>query len=355
MKKVFSLLLACTLVFALAACGGAASSAAPAVTTPAVPDAVKSTPDAGSSKAEPTEGGAVALKIAMLLPGPINDGGWNTMAYEALKEAEKTLGAEIAYTENVTQNDQVQLLRQYASKDYNVLIGHGFEFGDALTQVGEEFPEKYFINYGGNIFNGSNVGSVGYAYGETGALLGVLVGKEKDVTKVGVIHAFENPTGMQETKNLEKFARMYNPNIEFAYSFTGNWDDIALAKEAAVAHLNNGCQVIVTDMSGPAAAIVQAVKDAKAKYVQITFDGYEMCPENIISSGVHNATAATLEALKLIQNGTFKGEVFAFGLDTGVMSIGKFGPSVTDEAIAEMEKVKADIMAGKAELENLLG
>lgn len=351
MKKTLALALVLVLVFALAACGGAASSAAPAPSAPAASTAAE--PDASTADAS-TATAAADLRIAMLLPGPINDGGWNTMAYEALKEAEATLGAEIAYTENVTQNDQVQLLRQYASKDYNVLIGHGFEFGDALTQVGEEFPDKYFINYGGAISNGANVGSISYAYGETGALMGVLVGMEEGVTKVGVIHAFENPTGLQETKNVEKYALMYNPDIEFSYSYTGDWDDIAKAKEAAVALLNNGCQVIVSDMSGPAGAIIQAVQDADARYVELTFDAYDMCPENIISSGVHDATAATIAALELVQSGEFKGEVYSFGLESGVMSVGKFGPSVTPEAIAEMEKVKQELIDGTAELEILI-
>ncbi|MDR2258991.1 MAG: BMP family protein [Treponema sp.] len=294
------------------------------------------------------------LRIAMLLPGPINDGGWNTMAYTALMEAEKTLGADVAYTENVKQNDQVQLLRQYASRGYTVMIGHGFEFGDALTQVGEEFPDKYFINYGGAIHNGKNVGSINYAYGQTGALMGVLVGMHKDITRVGVIHAFDNPTGSQETRNIEKYAKKYNPNVTFTYTFTGDWDDIAKAKEAAAAALNNGAQVIVTDMSGPTGAIIQAVQDRNAKFIEVTFDAYDMCPGNIISSAIHDATKAMLAALKEIQAGNFDGSVYKFGLKEGVMDVGRFGPSVTDEMKAEVAKMRKEIEDGTAELLILL-
>jgi basic membrane protein A len=183
---------------------------------------------AGGSKDSKSGASSNQMKIAMLLPGPINDGGWNTMAYTALMEAKTSLGADVAYTENVKQNDQVQLLRQYAMRGYNIMIGHGFEFGDALTQVGDEFPDKYFINYGGAIHNGKNVGSINYAYGQTGALMGVLIGMDKSITKVGVIHAFDNPTGGQETKNIERYAKKYNPAVSFSYSYTGDWDDIAM-------------------------------------------------------------------------------------------------------------------------------
>lgn len=350
LKRTLALVLALSLALVLAACGGGtASSAAAPASQPAAAesDAPTSTGDSGDDAAT---GGGNELKVAMLLSGAINDGGWNTMAYNALKAAEEELGAEIAYTENVTQNDQVQLLRQYASKDFTVMIGHGFEYGDALTQVAEEFPDKYFINYGGAIKNGSNLGSINYAYGETGALLGVLVGQMEDVTKVGVIHAFENPTGHQESYNVEKFAKMYNPNIEFAYSYTGDWDDINKAKEAAIAHLNNGCQAIYTDMSGPAGAIVQAVIDADAYFMECTFDAYDLAPDNIISSAVHDATAATLTCLGYVKDGSFDGQVYKFGLEDGVMSMGKMGPAVTPEMLTEMEKVQQEIIDGKAEL-----
>jgi basic membrane protein A len=308
---------------------------------------------AGGQKAA-AAGASSQLKIALLMPGPINDGGWNTMAYTALKEAEQFFTAEVAYTENVKQNDQVQLLRQYATRGYNVLIGHGFEFGDAMNQVGGEFPDKYFINYGGAAQNGKNVASVNYAYGQTGALMGVLAGMQKDVTKVGVILAFEQPTSQQELFNVERFAKQYNPAIQFAYTYTGDWDDIAKGKEAAIAHLNNGCQLIVNDLSGPAGAIIQAVEERNAKYIQSTFDAYDMCPAHILSSAVHDATKATLTALQAVKDGTFKGVLYKYGLKEGVMSVGRYGPAVTPEMKAEVEKVKQDIVDGKAELTILL-
>ncbi len=351
MKKFLALALVLVLTFVLAACGGSASSST-AASSEAAPAETASSAAAEAPSSDPEGTGAMdSLKVAMLLPGPINDGGWNTMAYTALQELETQLGAEIAYTENVTQNDQVQLLRQYATQGYNIMIGHGYEFKDALLQVGEEFPDAVFLNFGSSdTENGKNVGSISYAYGETGALMGVLAGMMPDVTKVGAVHAFENPTGEAESKNVEHFARKYNPDIEWSYSYTQNWDDINLAKEACIALLNNGCQIIVSDMSGPADAMIQACKEAGAMYIEITFDASELGPDTVICSGVHDATRATVEAVKDVQAGHFSGGVYSFGLESGVMSVGTYGPMVTDEMKAEVEAVKAEIIAGTADL-----
>jgi basic membrane protein A len=44
-------------------------------------------------------------KVALLLPGPINDGGWNAIAYNGLKLIEENYGVEIAYAEHVATSD----------------------------------------------------------------------------------------------------------------------------------------------------------------------------------------------------------------------------------------------------------
>ncbi|MBN9058007.1 MAG: BMP family ABC transporter substrate-binding protein, partial [Rhizobiales bacterium] len=57
---------------------------------------------------------ADGLKIAMILPGPISDNDWNSVGYNGLQAAAKALGAEVAYSENVTDSDAERILRDYA-------------------------------------------------------------------------------------------------------------------------------------------------------------------------------------------------------------------------------------------------
>ncbi|AMP21008.1 hypothetical protein AZF37_07395 [endosymbiont 'TC1' of Trimyema compressum] len=53
----------------------------------------------GTSKTE------AKMKAALLTGGPVNDGGWNQLAYEGLQKLE-VAGFEIANTENVSQDSQ---------------------------------------------------------------------------------------------------------------------------------------------------------------------------------------------------------------------------------------------------------
>jgi basic membrane protein A len=375
MKRIISILLVLVLALSVVACGEKKTETTKAETAAAdeagketeAPEAEEPKEDAEEPKEDaeepkedakaPAEGGPVTkenLKIAMLLPGVINDGGWNAMAHAALMAAKEEYGAEVNFTENVSQNDQLRIARQYAEEGYNVIIGHGFEFGDSLTEAADEYPDIYFLNYGGGVKNGANLGSVQYAYGECGALAGVLIGMHPDIKKVGVIMAFDNPTGKQEMVNAEKTAKEYNPDVEFTYSFTGDWNDIAKAKEQATTALNQGADLILSDLSGPFDGMIQAVQEADKMFYVVTFDGYDKDPEHILGSSVHDATKATLAAIQLVLDGDFEGDIFRFGIKSGVMSMGKYGPSVTPEMEEEVEKLKEKIVAGEYELEILL-
>ena len=76
-------------------------------------------------------GQAVAAeKAAFLLPGSINDQSWNAQGYQGAEKL-KAIGWEVAYTENVPAADMVEALRDYARKDYNVVVGHTGRFLDA--------------------------------------------------------------------------------------------------------------------------------------------------------------------------------------------------------------------------------
>ena len=84
------------------------------------------------------------LRIALLLPGSLNDGGWNAAAYTGLMQL-KDEGYDVAFTENVTIAGIEEAMRNYAYEEYDLIIGHGFEFGEPAMRVAPEFPDVNFF------------------------------------------------------------------------------------------------------------------------------------------------------------------------------------------------------------------
>src|SRR5688572_10803296 len=85
-----------------------------------------------------------ATKVAMLLPGSINDQSWNAAGYAGLVKL-KDKGLEIAYSENVQAADHVEAMKDYARRGFSPVIGHSGRFLSAAQRVGPEFGKATFL------------------------------------------------------------------------------------------------------------------------------------------------------------------------------------------------------------------
>src|SRR5215475_877058 len=86
----------------------------------------------------------VSGKVAMLLPGSINDQSWNAAGYAGLLKL-KDKGLEIAYSENVQAADHVEAMKDYARRGFSPIIGHSGRFLSAAQRVGPEFAKTTFL------------------------------------------------------------------------------------------------------------------------------------------------------------------------------------------------------------------
>jgi len=81
------------------------------------------------------------IKVALLLPGSVADGGWSQLAYQGLQNL-KAQGFSVASSESVPQAQMEQVIRGYADDGYNLIIGHSFEYGSAFNEIAPEYPDS---------------------------------------------------------------------------------------------------------------------------------------------------------------------------------------------------------------------
>ena len=78
------------------------------------------------------------LKVALVLPGPVSDGTFNSAAAKGIKAAQaKYPNITVSIRENTGMAQSEAALFEYASNGYDVVIGHGFQFAEG----GEEDPQ----------------------------------------------------------------------------------------------------------------------------------------------------------------------------------------------------------------------
>ena len=84
-------------------------------------------------------------KVTLVLStGGVNDQSFNQSAWEGAKEAEKELGVEVSYLESKSDSEYIQNIETAIDNDSDLVIGVGFQMGDAIKEVAEAYPEQNF-------------------------------------------------------------------------------------------------------------------------------------------------------------------------------------------------------------------
>jgi basic membrane lipoprotein Med (substrate-binding protein (PBP1-ABC) superfamily) len=88
---------------------------------------------------------AVPFRVALLTPGPVSDAGWNAAAFDGLQLIKQRLGAETALVQTTSPADFDDAFRDFGSREFNLILAHGFEYTDAALKAGRDFPHTYFV------------------------------------------------------------------------------------------------------------------------------------------------------------------------------------------------------------------
>ena len=288
------------------------------------------------------------FKVALLLPGTVNDQGWNAKAYEGLMKIEEELGAEVAYSESVPASDYEEVFRGYASQGYDMVIGHGFEFGDAAIEVASDFEDVMFVVTSTDIYAEPNVCSLENLNIEQGFLAGVVAALMTETGIVGSVGGMEIPSIVAFNVGFEAGVNYINPEYEALTTYTGDFDDAAKAKEMASAMIANGADIVTHDADGAGLGVLEAAKEAGVYAIGSVGDQADIAPDTIITSAANVMSDAILLSAKLCKEGKLEPINYEFGVADDVIYLTEYRnfddivPEEVKQEIAEIEEAIKD-------------
>lgn len=198
---------------------------------------------------------------AMIIFGPVNDGGWSQAFNETRQNMEETLGTRIPFVESVPENAAAirPAVELFIDRGANIIIGSAFGYSDTFAELAAEYPNVAFLN-GAGTTNGENLQSF---YGRTYQsqyLCGMVAGGISESGNLGFVAA--NPFGLVNwTVNAYLMgARMVNPDATLTVVFTGAWNDPVKERAAAEALIEQGIDVIGQHVDTPTPQLVAAEK-----------------------------------------------------------------------------------------------
>ena len=289
------------------------------------------------------------LKVALLLSGAANDQGWNQTAYEGAQKACEKYGYELAYTENLEVADISAAFADYASAGYDVVIGHGYEFGDPALEVAETYPDTKFICTEADA-SADNVASYVMACEQTAYVEGIIAASTSESGKLGAIGPIPGDSLVKIINGYEDGAKSVNPDIEVQTAWTNSFVDTQLAQEAAKAMIDNGVDVIKHCANACGNGAMTAAVEAGIWCQGDSYDQSSLAPDNILDSAIYNLDVVIDTALGSVADGSFEGDVYNLGMADGAVEV-LLSDNLSDDVKATAQDAIDKIVSGELEVE----
>ena len=289
------------------------------------------------------------LKVALLLSGAANDQGWNQTAYEGTQKACEKYGYELAYTENLEVADISAAFADYASAGYDVVIGHGYEFGDPALEVAETYPDTKFICTEADA-SADNVASYVMACEQTAYVEGIIAASTSESGKLGAIGPIPGDSLVKIINGYEDGAKSVNPDIEVQTAWTNSFVDTQLAQEAAKAMIDNGVDVIKHCANACGNGAMTAAVEAGIWCQGDSYDQSSLALDNILDSAIYNLDVVIDTALGSVADGSFEGDVYNLGMADGAVEV-LLSDNLSDDVKATAQDAIDKIVSGELEVE----
>ena len=269
------------------------------------------------------EGGGEAFRIAIVAPSASNDLAFSQSIVDAVNSIKDEMGSdaiEVAITDNTfVVEDAAAALRGYAEDEYDLVIGHGSQFGATIEQIAADFPDTAFAwGTASDTFGLPNVSAYTAAADEGGYVQGVMASMLSSSGNIGVVGPIDVGDASLYVNGFRNAAQGMGSNVSI--NFIGSFSDVPLATEAANAHVANGADV----MTGTAQMVVGAVGVADQNDVLWfgTQSNQSSLAESIVvSSQVYKWEVVLEDLIDQIKGGTLGGESYTITLENGGLVI----------------------------------
>lgn len=314
-KRLAVLALAASLLPLLASCGSPAAPKAPA-----------------------------GFRVALLTPGPVSDAGWNAGAFEGLKAIEKELGAQVSHVQVKTPSEFEEQFRAFAADGYSLCFGHGFEFQDAAARVAKDFPGTVFLTTSGSRAS-MNQAPLVFELEQATYLCGLVAGRMSKTAKAGMVGGVELPSIRSTFLAFEAGLVAGNPGAKATAVFTGSFEDVAGAKAASLALIDQGNDFLFHNANAAALGVFSAATERGVWAFGSNRDQNALAP-SVLASAVIDLPRAFVEAARTVREGRFAGQPIRYGLASGVIAfvwnpalLGRVPAPVVDEVERTREKI----------------
>ena len=253
-----SLALAVSALLLLSACGGAAA------------------PSAGGD-GDITVFGAYATQI---------EEPWDGVIHSALQAEADAGRITYTFTDDIGYaGDMERVLRETAEQDApDIIFGDAFGNEEAARAVAADYPEIAFVFGSGGGPAEPNFSVFDNWIHEPAYLAGMIAGGVTESNVLGVVGGYPVPEVNRIVNAFIAGAQETNEDVDVKVTFLNSWFDPAAAKEAALAQVGAGADVLFAERFG----VIEAAQENDLVAIGNMSDQQELAPEHVATSVTWN-------------------------------------------------------------------
>ena len=239
-----------------------------------------------------------AFRIAAIFQTAIEEP-WDGVIHQACLKAKKELGnIEYEFTEKIAAADFEKVLREYAERGFDLIVGDAFLAGEEpARRVAKDYPEIAFAF-------GSEFGPVSPNFSvfdnwihEPAYLCGVIAGRLTKTNMLGVVAAIPIGEVNRLVNAFKAGAVKVNPKVKVKISYIGGWFDPPKAKEAAIAQIEAGADLIFAERFG----VFEACKEKGVLSFGNMSDQNALAPDVVITGPVWDMYPTLKFCIEMVQ------------------------------------------------------
>ncbi len=331
----------------------------------------------GSDSKSSDKGGSKITACEVTDLGGVDDKGFNQIAYEGVKRAEKDLGTKSELLESKTEADYATNIQSFLEKDCAVIITVGFLLDGATADAAKANPAQQFaiVDSAAKDNNGTpddfsddkalpNVRPLGFATEQPSFLAGYLAAgmtKSGKVATYGGINippvtvfmtGFLNGVNYYNTKNGAKVEVLGWDGTDG--SFAGNFDNLDDGKKLAQGFADEGADIIFP-VAGPVGlgSSAYATEVGGLRIIGVDTDLYVSNAKDkavYLTSVLKGIDAAVYDTIKNTVDSGKPGDAYTGTLANNGVGLAPFHDMAADvpqKLQDEITQIQKDIIDGK--------
>lgn len=292
-------------------------------------------------------------KIALLLPGSIDDQGWNATNNAGALAAEEELGVKIDVVESVPAEEYESTFTEYAEKGYDLIMAAGSQWDESATVVAENYPDTIFCAINGQISDFPNQIPVFPKEYEGSYLAGIIAGYTTEDGKFAVTGGQSNDPMVKLMDTYEAMAIQVASDrgiedAEATRAFVDSWTDVSATKDLVASMIDNGADTVFCYSNEGTSGAIQAAEEKGVKFVGFSADknGESDC---VVGSVSMDWAAVYPTIVENILNGSWTGKT-DIGVAEGVFVVVPTD-QMSDECVAAVDEAIEQIKNGEIDFE----